>query len=176
MGVLRSIFRAVFIIIILNMLDSILCIVLPVLNNEMHFFPSISDTCGMVSSAPFVFSGKMGFKFDVIRPLILVVALSLTVAAISYKQKDTIMQYEAVIFFSYIIYKVMSIYSLSFPLTSMNNESMSVQSMLGFIVFDAIKVLIFHIPFALLSLIIFLVAHKYKEIVEEIRVLGEEKK
>lgn len=156
------------------MLDSILCIALPVLNNEMHFFPSISDTCGIVSNAPFVFSSKMGFKFDVIRPLILVVVLSLIIATISYKQKDTIVQYEIVVFFSYVIYKAMSIYSLS-SATSMNNESMSVPSMFGYIVFGAIKILVFHIPFALLSLIIFLVAHKYKEIAKEIRVLEEEK-
>ncbi len=157
------------------MLDSVLCIILPIMNNEMHFFPSFSDTCATISSAPYIFSSGIGLKFDVIRPLILVVFLSFLIAAISYKRRDPIIQYEITIFLLYVIYVATAVYSLPSMISS-GGGSLSTQSLLSYVALDGAKILVFHIPFALLSLVIFIAMHKYREIIEEIKMLKEEKK
>ncbi len=175
MGLFRWLSRFILIVLILNIVDNIICIIGPIMTNNMHFYPSLLDTLYILTSAPLYFSTAMAItsSFPMIRILILIFVLALLVAIVSARNLETMIFYEFIIFISIsvlIIAEGLGYYSpegthSALPYSELPRFFFITKG--GYI----IKVLAYHLPFGFISLLIFIAISKYREFLAHLKFL-----
>ncbi len=172
MGLFGWLSRLFLILIILNLVDTIICIIWPALTHTLHYYPSLTDTLYILVTGPTFFSTKLNFSFKICRIIILLLVLSTLIAITSTKKLGTIRSYEITIFvLSIITLSIIGYNELKYSASSI--ESLA-SSIFNYVFVENLKLifvaLIYHIPFAIMSFMIYIGMHRYKEFLLELKI------
>lgn len=167
---LRGLFKALLILLIVNVFDAIICILVPIIIHEMHSFPSFTDTLDAVFFVPEHFRTGMPIDFFTVRSLALV-ALSLILTALTSKSRS-----EAILHYIGLILLVMLLTFVNDIVTVLLSSAENLFNELNLkwflsVLFYRIIIFICHIPLSFCSLGIFLIARKYRAAIIELEAL-----
>jgi len=121
---------------------------------------------------PLEFSTRLGSSFYIGRILILLLVLSTLVALTATKKLSTIRSYEFIILFvSIIVLAVIGYNTYKYTAPSASSLALSV---LSYVFVANVKliliVLVYHLPFAITSFLIYIGMYKYREFLMELKI------
>ena len=172
MGLARGLFRALIIVLLLNLIDTIICVLWPLFTGSLHIFPSMRDTCAIVLAAPMMFSTHMHMSLRTVRAILLIVGLCILAGVLSESHIKAILSYEGLIMLLVILLAFMNAYYAINP--GSLEVSILIAGAASELLMDPLHVLIvllYHAPLAMLSCLIHVCIRKYREFLEEMRIL-----
>jgi len=168
---IRRVFKILFILLILNIIDSIVCIIIPLMMGELHFYPSFVDTLSMAFFAPDYFRTNITISLPVIRAIVLIATVSILIAYIAQSKAESVFYYLSLMFFILLIVAVSNTMSLIAPMSSNIPSLHEIFGEFWRNISTDIVILLYHIPLSIIPLLILMLTHRYKAMVSELKVL-----
>lgn len=173
MGLFSWFSKFFLIVLILNLVDTIICIVWPILTNNIHHFPSMTETLYTIVYGPAMFSTRLKITFQLGRAIILILTLATLIAITTAKKFHTIRTYEFIILLMTLIWLAVTGYN-ELSGTSIGSYGSLVASVAKFVFVQNIGLvalaLLYHLPFAISSFLIYMGIYRYREFLMELRI------
>ena len=168
---LRKLFRILFILLILNVVDSIVCILVPFIIGTLHYYPTFVDTLRTLLLAPEYFRTNIMINLSFIRIIVLILAASIIIAYLAHSKIESVVYYLGLIFLIGLsilvndsILPAISISSVGFNVSSIINRLS--RSTPGIII-----LMLYHIPLSVIPLLITAITQRYRTVTSELRLL-----
>lgn len=169
----RWLIRAYLVIAIINIIDSVVCILLSNVMLTIHIYPTLQESVLILLNAPWIISEQYSrINMQFIRAIMLIVMMIIIIVYMAGSAKEAALYYFAIIlvaFLSYVTWTIISGISLSTVLQNFMGASQVINP--SELLRIVLLIVIYHLPFATLTAILYQVVNKYKMIVSEIEAM-----
>ena len=168
---LRKLFRILFILLILNVVDSIACILVPFIIGTLHHYPTFVDTLRTLLLAPEYFRTNIVINLSLIRIIVLILTASIIIAYLAHSKIESVIYYLGLIF---LIGLSILVNDSILPAISVSSVGFNVSSIINRLSRSApgiIILMLYHIPLSVIPLLITAITQRYRTVTSELRLL-----